>query len=318
MARGKQTRSAKAAPNVAMRGGRGRGKRRNAPDTEVPDVYQAMLAENDQSTASGSGTRRLPKRRRIEQSSATAVDSLLDEELDEELDEDLEVVETTKPAENAGTDSESDSGSLFQADAPKLQTIVDDSEDSEDSDMEWEEVGIGSGALPATEDIGSAPDDGNLEIVLDSGRKSADKGKTARRKGVTASERRTRLDIHKMHLLCLLIHVHIRNHWCNDHKVQAILRRLLTPPLVKQLSPKANLSQFQRHEYFMAGLKDINTKWKESFRVTATGSTRPHWRGDVDSLKDVRQFQFLFFFQISPFQVKFRLMIDVVQTSIEL
>lgn len=51
-----------------------------------------------------------------------------------------------------------------------------------------------------------------LELVLD----ARSKRKTGPpRRTITAVDRRIRLEIHKMHVLCLLVHVYQRSRWCN-------------------------------------------------------------------------------------------------------
>ena len=107
-----------------------------------------------------------------------------------------------------------DSTTNFHA---KQQTAYEDSEGSADSDVSWEEVGLNE--EEKTED--SADEPGELDLVL-GGEKgsSGERSKTERRKPLTAAERELRVGIHKMHLLSLLVHVGLRNYWCNDHRVQ--------------------------------------------------------------------------------------------------
>lgn len=59
-----------------------------------------------------------------------------------------------------------------------------------------------------------------LEVVLDESSSSKNKlnGAQARRK-VTSIDRKIRLEGHKLHLLCLIAHVHRRNKWCSDPEV---------------------------------------------------------------------------------------------------
>lgn len=79
--------------------------------------------------------------------------------------------------------------------------------------MEWEEV-----------DIQQAPhtvhaDDTSIQVTL--GLPEDQKRKVVtKRRGITAAEKQLRLSIHKVHLLCLLRHVQIRNLWCNDEELQ--------------------------------------------------------------------------------------------------
>ena len=97
------------------------------------------------------------------------------------------------------------------------QMAFNDSDESEDSDFEWEEVDLVQTADP--EQVPSRMDDG-LSLMLGGDTKSALPGTNSRkRKPATAAERKLRLDIHKLHVLCLLAHVHLRNHWCNDETV---------------------------------------------------------------------------------------------------
>lgn len=101
----------------------------------------------------------------------------------------------------------------------QVQTVYD-SPSSDESDMEWEEVDL-QPTVPSIPEASSTPadTDGSLQITL--GPHEGQKRKAiARRKPITAAERKLRLDIHKVHLLCLLRHVQIRNLWCNDEDVQ--------------------------------------------------------------------------------------------------
>ena len=97
------------------------------------------------------------------------------------------------------------------------QMAFNDSEESEDSDFGWEEVDLVQTADP--EQAPSSKNE-NLSLMLGGESKSSmPDTKSRKRKPATAAERKVRLDIHKLHVLCLLAHVHLRNHWCNDETV---------------------------------------------------------------------------------------------------
>ena len=97
------------------------------------------------------------------------------------------------------------------------QMAYNDSDESEDSEFDWEEVDLVQTADP--EQVPSSKDD-SLSLVLGGDTKSAlPDSKSRKRKPATAAERKLRLEIHKLHVLCLLAHVHLRNHWCNDEAV---------------------------------------------------------------------------------------------------
>lgn len=104
--------------------------------------------------------------------------------------------------------------------SPQVQTIYDSDESEEESDVEWEDVDISQPAQePPRDATNSFWGDETLQITLD---QQSDPGKkrAPRRKPITAAEKRLRLDVHKVHVLCLLAHVDLRNRWCNDQQVQ--------------------------------------------------------------------------------------------------
>lgn len=98
------------------------------------------------------------------------------------------------------------------------QTAYNDSDVSEDSDFDWEDVDLAQ--TSTQEQVSFSKNDGKLDLVLGGNADSLSPGRISRRrKPATAEERKMRREIHKMHVLCLLAHVHLRNHWCNDEAV---------------------------------------------------------------------------------------------------
>jgi xeroderma pigmentosum group C-complementing protein len=151
--------------------------------------------------------------------------------------------------------SEEEVAAAVKSDKP-VQTVYD-IDASDESGMEWEDVELEpSGAVSALEskqptsfhtdaDAGEEP----LRITLG---EQVDKGKqkatsALRRKPVTGMEKKRRLDIHKVHLLCLLSHVQLRNSWCNDTDIQvgkSKLSLLIVVQLVNEtLSGKIECSE---------------------------------------------------------------------------
>jgi xeroderma pigmentosum group C-complementing protein len=104
-------------------------------------------------------------------------------------------------------------------DTQAVQTVYDSST-SEESDVEWEDVEIQQ--APQTLLPGRAANQGGdemLEITLEQGSEKR-KNAVQRRKPLTGSERKARLEVHKCHLVCLFGHVWLRNTWCNDEQLQ--------------------------------------------------------------------------------------------------
>ena len=95
-----------------------------------------------------------------------------------------------------------------------------ESEDSADSDINWEQVDLKQ-TDEDSEITGSEVNDEpqGLNLVLQDEKQGASRPVVDRRKPITAAEKKLRLVIHKMNVTCLLAHVHIRNHWCNDSTV---------------------------------------------------------------------------------------------------
>jgi xeroderma pigmentosum group C-complementing protein len=96
------------------------------------------------------------------------------------------------------------------------QTIVD-SDESEDDDLDWEQVGLDHvEPNPST----SRKDDEFGDVSLAISTKQAQKRAIAKRKPATTAEKFLRLEAHEAHLLFLLFHVHVRNAWCNMPEVK--------------------------------------------------------------------------------------------------
>ncbi|KAF2203574.1 Rad4-domain-containing protein [Delitschia confertaspora ATCC 74209] len=162
-----------------------------------------------------------------------------------------------------------------------LQTVTDDSEVSDESDLEWEDAlqqneGEGEQQQNKEEPVIS---DVSITIGGDEGTKTTQR---PRRKGITSVEKKLRLDIHKLHVLCLLYHVHRRNTWCNDETVQSTLRRLPSPKALNNLVPNPEFTQIQATTRFVDGIKELKQLWANRFTVNALGMHKPRW-ADADA-----------------------------------
>ncbi|KAL1847022.1 hypothetical protein Plec18170_008793 [Paecilomyces lecythidis] len=237
------------------RGVRGRPARNkdSNEDEDIPEVYRELLAEADARAENQPDVEDRPiKRRRVGERRVVPSES--------------------KPDEIAAPPESSDT-------APEKQVqIAYDSAASDDSDMEWEEVDIEqpSTNLPEASTQAEGTNE-SLQITLDQPGATTKKSIGPRRKAITAAERKLRLDVHKVHLLCLLSHVQIRNLWCNDDEVQDFLKPMLSKQTRNFLNPKEGMSQFTRSTTFVDGLKQASDAFSKRFRVTETGFKRPYW-----------------------------------------
>ncbi|KAF3051767.1 hypothetical protein E8E11_010434 [Didymella keratinophila] len=158
------------------------------------------------------------------------------------------------------------------------QTIEDSDESDDDSDMEWEDA-LGDGGDSESEGKATAPPQiGDVSITI-GGKKSEEVStkKKVRRRAITSVDRKRRLDIHKMHVLCLLYHVHRRNVWCNDARVQSALRKLVEPKVLTNLVPNPDLTQYSASKRFVDALNELKIMWSKRFKATAQGLSKPKW-----------------------------------------
>jgi xeroderma pigmentosum group C-complementing protein len=254
---------------------RGKGKAKPAEFASriaVPEVYKEMLAEALPTQASMS-ERPLKRRRTGKRDSLEVAVTQKDEtnhDVDVEQDEDLEF-------EDVGLHhSEASLPSLEK----KQQTAYRDSDDeSDDEGSEWD--GVEFGKLPTEEGTS-----GDLELTLNTNT-SPTEATPFRRRVVSKEEKTTRLELHRMHVLCLLSHVAQRNTWCNDSEIHKTLKSLLDKKVLADLHPKADLSQFAKTEFLKRGLEKVNRVWKANFNITARGQRRALWADEDQDLTNV-------------------------------
>lgn len=257
-----------------------RGQRWRAParrgkdeDFDIPEVYREMLAEADARDGvpeqpQGDDTTRPLKRRRVGERAAAAPNG--------EAQEDA-----------APVPSEHDSSTARQVQTAYDLDASDDVSDDESEDMEWEEVVIHQPGATSTQ---IADSDEPLQITLDQS-ENKPRATTKRRKPVSGAEKRLRLDIHKVHVLCLLQHVYIRNLWCNDDETQRFLKKkILNRQMIGFLNPRETLTQFNRSTTFIDGLKQASEAFARQFKVTAPGMRRPHWVEDSQAAHERAEF----------------------------
>ncbi|MCJ1312525.1 hypothetical protein MMC25_006199 [Agyrium rufum] len=171
---------------------------------------------------------------------------------------------------------------------PRMQTAYKDDDSAgslDESDTAWEEVGFEK-ALPGEDHFTDEEKDDvegkDLDLTLGSTAAIVSKRVVNRRKPASALIRKLRLDVHKLHVLSLISHVYLRNHWCNDDVAQVdsrqkVLSKLLSKKLVVYLNPKENDTQFQRSRSFMEGLTQVTELFRAKFRITARGMSTPKW-----------------------------------------
>ena len=257
-----------------------RSTRSSTRQSDVPDIYQDMLAEADVRPAPTAreppAKRKRPGQRRdqtAQQSSphsekpsrGDVVDQIESKHKDESED-DIEFEDVALPVAT-------------------IQTVYRDSDDEEEEDEEeiFEDVDFSA----SQSGIDAAPEMQNLELDLSARTKYNPAKIINRRKPINKEEKGRRTEIHKTHLLCLLAHAARRNKWCNDPQVQESLRPLLTKKMVALLNPPSHWNQYGRAESIKEGLNLANTMFKTKYRVTERGMRRALWAETEEHLQNV-------------------------------
>ncbi|CAO2656010.1 Nn.00g048130.m01.CDS01 [Neocucurbitaria sp. VM-36] len=279
-----------------------RSGRNSQKDDALPDVFQDLLYEEQASQAAGLDEDERPlKKRKTARSQRTEspvshlqpVQSSTDPAriLSSPAQPPTRPVPHSQVPSHTRTQLTTDAA-VIEDDKPingrLLQTIID-SDESDGSDIEWEDaLGDEAGTEDEDEDAKSAPPVGDISITIGSKKvENLEPKRIIRRRAITSVDKKRRLDIHKMHLLCLLYHIHRRNAWCNDRRVQSTLRKLVSPNTLSNLVPDPNITQYSASKRFVDGMNELKILWSKRFRLTAQGMYKPRW-AEADA--DIRPF----------------------------
>ncbi|OCK86627.1 Rad4-domain-containing protein [Cenococcum geophilum 1.58] len=249
---------------------RGTKGRISKQDTEVPEVFRDLLSEATTSVVAGADEDSKPLKKR------RTARGIIGNETDDTRQSPAPNIRIA-PKSTSPAPTESDQEIVDYNWNARLHTVTDYSEESDESEFEWEDVGLGQIEGEDGETTRVESHIGDLSIVIGDNKAGKTVTKQVRRKGVTAADKRRRLDIHKVHLLCLLYHVHLRNAWCNDDGAQNILRKLPSPKMLSDLIPNPEHTQAQAAKCFINGLQAIKTMWSSRFSITALGLHKPRW-----------------------------------------
>lgn len=272
-------------------------------DEEVPAVFREMLYEERASTTAGANDERPLKKRKTapSQIATPSVSPTLPLRSSKDGAPTLSSPPTqikTTPQSQAPLHTRAQPTATGEIDSDKephsssrvRQTIID-SDESDDSDVEWEDaLGDEQDSDDDDDDEGrdTAPEIGDITITMGSKKsEESESKKRVRRRAITSVDKKRRLDIHKMHILCLLYHVHRRNVWCNDARVQATLRKLVPPKTLSNLIPNPDFTQYQTSKLFIDGMNELKILWSKRFKATAQGMYKPQW---ADAGAEVRPF----------------------------
>ena len=239
----------------------------------VPDVYRDMLFDATSSSPTRTNEEgRAIKRRRVKGRIVT---------------QSKEESASYHSGQSGGEAHNSELDGPFENSEPNLQQIFQtESEDSGDSNVDWEEIELQNDA-GAPDHEHHEPEDISIVLGGEKSEQTSPHGGMARRRPITAEEKMLRLEIHKMHLCSLMAHVFLRNHWCNDGNIHSVLKGLLTNKTATYLNADESRSQFQMSRSFMDGLTQASEAFRGRFKITARGMAKPMWADSPETLAQV-------------------------------
>ena len=163
------------------------------------DYYNDMLSEANTPVATSSGDEGRPLKKRKVAGKAAGPPKT-----------------PTKPAASTNTTPES---------LERPAQVVYDDYRTEDSDIGFEDVGLDN--APSEDDDHGAEltaadraTDLNIAVPSKSSTPPTKKRNTSQRLPSSTVEKQKRIDIHKIHICCMLSHVYTRNAWCNNETIR--------------------------------------------------------------------------------------------------
>lgn len=245
------------------------GGRKKQDDDEVPLVYQEMLAEVAMFSHAEEPTHSRPvKRRRVTVEVPKAPSSAPSQEPEESVD-----VFVSSPT-------------LSRSPQTRQRTIYEDLGSSdEESEAEFEDIILENCSADETE---NRPE--QLSLQLDLSKKPPPGLSVQRRKPVGKAERDHRLNVHKTHLLLLLLNIQLRRHWCESEDVHSVLKPVIPRKLRNMLHVDEEKPDYQRAYSFNKAIEEICTIWRDDFEITISGMRSAFWREDVDATQEADHF----------------------------
>ena len=236
-----------------------RSTRRKKDDgDDIPDVFYEMIAEAEASSVND--VPRPVKRRKLSLESEVARGEVKDPTADR-----------------------ADRSPSMHFVARHPQVVYDDFEDSDEGDIEFEDVDIDVPEEPPEDDVSQ-----HETFTIDLSKPATTPSRNAeRRRFVGTAERKIRLEFHKIHVQLLLLALWNRNRWCESQQVHSLLKPIVSRKTISQLHVDESESQFQRSHSFNLAIQEICTTWRTTFDIIMPGMRRAHWRDAAACKKDL-------------------------------
>ena len=108
----------------------------------------------------------------------------------------------------------------FSDSETQQQVIYTSSESSDENDVEWEHLLEDEAKDRDESSKKQEQKDEPISLELKEGKVSKPRKAPARRLPSTKIERQKRIDVHKVHICCLIAHTYVRSAWCNGKELQ--------------------------------------------------------------------------------------------------
>lgn len=163
----------------------------------------------------------------------------------------------------------------------------EDSSDFEDVKLDLEQEGWESDNSDDFEEVSfSIPEDANsfenkansdqvMSFQLDTSQQEPEKKRKV--KFISAEERIRRVLVHKMYIVLLLIHVAVRNSWCNSKSISKSLKQACVTGQISRLLNDDSGSDNIKSRRLLDGLKKLMEIYAGKYRITTQGLLRKNW-----------------------------------------
>ena len=209
---------AKAGKGAKSRTGNSRSSRTSPLDRDgVDPVFQDMLLTESTPTINAEEEKRPLKRRRV------------GGRADQTDKKEKSFTQQKHPSPSLSKTDEDEpvrptaSGAILEG---SRQIILNHSDTSEDSDIEWEDVGQQASSTSIKNETSVYNNNNNtsadISVVINEQHDAKEQMSKQRRKLRTLLEKNRRIETHKVHVLCLLAHTRLVNSWCNDRLIQVL------------------------------------------------------------------------------------------------
>ncbi|KAG4305255.1 hypothetical protein PORY_001425 [Pneumocystis oryctolagi] len=168
--------------------------------------------------------------------------------------------------------------------------------DLEESEPEWEDFDLRNIFIILDSLTEMNFEKEHFETIIE---KEIAKNSKTKRRGITKNDRKFRLEIHKLHLLCLISHASLRNCFSRDKRIHAKLKLILPNEIQQLFNPNKHISDYRKSKMFMSALRASVSIWKRRFKKNKYGLSKSLWitSGQVNKENIEKSYDNIFCFE---------------------